>query len=107
VAEDLLQILFRQFIIYIGFFTFPLIGVLGLLSSLSEYAVDRFRLARVCADPHYLPERPGGFLLVFSLVVACGAFITYPNGALWIIFLPQFLPNNFQNCTVVGAINRL
>jgi hypothetical protein len=106
IAEDLLQILFRQFIVYIGFFAFPLIGLLGFLANLAEYFVDRYRLAQICQDPHYLPEKPGGFLLIFTLVVAGAAFITYPNGALWMLFLPQLLPSSLQNCTVVGAIYR-
>lgn len=107
IAEDLLQLMFRQFIIYIGFFAFPLMGLLGFLACVAEYAVDRYRLARVCRDPYYLPEKPGLFLLIFIQVAVGAAFITYPNGALWMLFLPNLLPPSLQNCSVTGAIHRL
>uniref|UniRef100_A0A6C0BMZ9 TMC domain-containing protein n=1 Tax=viral metagenome TaxID=1070528 RepID=A0A6C0BMZ9_9ZZZZ len=107
IAEDLLQILFRQFIIYIGFFVFPLIGLVGLLANLIEYPVDHYRLLRVCGTPQYLSEKPGLFLLIFNGVVVLSAFLTYPNGALWMLFVPHLLPSAFQNCSVVGAISRI
>lgn len=100
VSDHLLQLIYRQFIIYVGFIVFPLIGVLGLFAICLQYFVDKVQLLHLCQDTHYVREHPGIFLLGFSLFAAATATVAYPNGALWMLYLPHLLPLDLQNCTV-------
>lgn len=106
IANQLLGVVFRQFMVYIGLFVFPLMGVLGLVSSIIDYHADKFRLLHICRDPHFVTENPGYFLLAFMTLAGLCAMVTYPNGGLWMLFIPQYLPPSYQNCSIVGAINR-
>ena len=58
-AHQLLGVVFRQFIIYIGMFVFPLMGLLGFISSIIDYHADKTRLLKICQDPHYVQQKPG------------------------------------------------
>ena len=106
-SEQFLQVLYRQFILYIGILVFPLIGILGVVGNLVEYPLDRLQLLRLCKEPHYIIDTHGSFLLIFLLIVGIVAFLMYPNGAFWVLFLPDFLPAGARNCTMAGAISRL
>lgn len=101
VSDHLLQLIYRQFIIYIGFIIFPLIGILGLVAIILQFIIDRIELLRLCQDPQIIRDHIGNFLLAFCLISAMAAFVTYPNGALWMLFLPNLLPANFRNCTII------
>merc|ERR1711991_95060 len=106
-SEQFLSVLYRQFILYVGILVFPLIGLRGVVGNLIEYPIDRLQLLRLCQDPHYIIDTHGTFLLIFLLLVGVVAFLMYPNGAFWVLFLPQYLPTNFQNCSMTDAISRL
>lgn len=92
---------------YIGIIVFPLLSVIAFIGSFIQYGVSLARLNYVCEDTHIINEKPGLFLFAFSTVAAFAAFITYPNGALWVMFFPNYLPNGFVNCSMTGAIYRL
>lgn len=106
-SEQFLSVLYRQFILYLGVLVFPLMGVLGVIGNLIEYPIDRLHLLRLSKDPHFILDTHATFLMIFLLLVGLFAFLVYPNGALWILFLPRFLPAGFQNCSMTGAITRL
>lgn len=107
VSEDLLQIMYRQFIICIAILVFPLVGIFACLVNLLQYGIDKYRLLRICKDPQYIEEKLGLAMFIFIVINMIASTITYPNGALWILFLPKLLPDGFQNCTMAGVINRL
>lgn len=103
IAENLLLLSYRQFILYIGVLVFPLLGTMIFCVNLVQYLLDRARLMRICRDTHYIPETPVLFLMGFMLNAAITATFTYPNGAMWILFFPRLLPTGFQNCTMVAG----
>ena len=103
VSEHLLQLVYRQFILYIGFIIFPLIGLFGLISVCLQYGVDMIQLTKLTQDTHYIQQPIGVFLLLFSIVASTAALITYPNGALWMLFLSGKLPSSFNNCTILNV----
>jgi hypothetical protein len=53
-AEEYLELIYRQFIIYLAFAIVPLVPVLGLLANIVEYRVDKYRLLRICQQPRGL-----------------------------------------------------
>lgn len=101
-AEEYLQILYRQFLLYLGTPAFPLIGVLGFLANLVEYPLDKFRMLRVCQEPKRIDDPMRGFLTVFFFIVGIAAALTYPNGPIWLLYRPTLTPVNYQVCQVFG-----
>lgn len=105
IAEQLLLVLYRQFIINIAVIVVPPIGILGVIATIVQYIMDKYKMIRVCqAPPHYIEEKPGIFLFMVGWLVSAATFLTYPNGTLWMLFIPQYLPNGYQNCSITGAI---
>lgn len=102
IAENLLVLSYRQFLLYMGVLMFPLLAALVVVIGTIQYWVDRIRLLRICRETHFIPERPGFFLLLFLWLIAVAALLSYPNGALWILMAPASLPSSFQNCTIAG-----
>ena len=84
-----------------------MVGVIGCFVSILQYCIDKYRMLRICRDPQYIEEKLGLVIFVFIVINMIAATITYPNGALWILFLPKMLPQGFQNCTMVGVIDNL
>lgn len=107
IAQGLLLLMYRQFLIYIAFMVAPAIGVLAIVALMVQYPLDKLKLLRLTEGTHYIQEQPGIFILIFSGIIALASFFTYPNGALWILYAPRYLPSGFQNCTIVGAISRI
>lgn len=100
ISQELLQTMYRQFIVCIGFIVFPLIGSFAFIISLLQYPVDKIKLIYVCKDPQYIQEFLGPFLLIYSAVIATAVLLTFPNGILWMQFVPSILPMGYQNCTM-------
>lgn len=83
VAEEYLELLYRQFVIYIGMLTFPLITFVGLITNIVEYPLDKYRMLRICQRPKRLSKALTPFIVVFMVISALAGFLSYPNGALW------------------------
>ncbi|KAH3756469.1 DUF590 family protein [Pelomyxa schiedti] len=76
-AEEYLEILYRQFVIYLGMPFFPLITLLALLANVIEVGIDRLRLTKICKKPPALSgsmKKQLIFYMFVSAVLACGAF---------------------------------
>lgn len=99
IAEHLLQIIYKQYIVFIGSLVFPFIGFINALCLLLQYQIDKIQLYRICEDPQYVNERYGIFTMVFIIITAVLAFFTFPNGAFWLLFIPKMLPSGYTNCT--------
>lgn len=104
-AEELLIICHRQFILYIGVLVFPLLSILVVIGNIIQYPIDVIRLRYICEDSHIIEEQPGLFLFMFITLASVAALLTYPNGALWVLFLPHNLPIGFHNCSIYTFAN--
>lgn len=107
IAQELLQVMYRQFLLYIGFLMFPMLGVVCAAMTAAQYHIDRYKLRHICENPHYLNQTLGKFMLGYCSLIFAVATLSYPNGFLWIVFVPGALPSGYQNCSMTGAISRL
>jgi len=82
-SEEYFEIIYRQFIMYMGISVFPMISVITLLTNILELFVDRYRLIRVCAKPKGMV--PGGRrrLFVQLMFAALCGLVAFPCGAIW------------------------
>lgn len=84
-AEEYARVLFKQLLITLSSFLFPLAPLLGLLGCFLEHVSARFRITRLCSTP-----RPSAsdFTRMIQIVCTCNAVfscICYPGGMLWIV----------------------
>jgi hypothetical protein len=107
ISEEILQVVYRHFILYLGLMIAPIIGLLGIIVNGIQFYIDRYRIFRVCKKPQYISTKLGTVMLMFVIINVLAVTITYPNGYLWLLFVPDSLPSGFQNCTIVGAIHNL
>eukprot|EP00736_Rhodelphis_marinus_P009286 Rmarinus@m.16535 len=84
-SEEYLEILYRQFIIYLGSLVVPYLPVLGAFTTSLELLIDRYRLLRLCRKPHRVRSSMKYFLRFFLLLTGLAALLSYPNGAVWIL----------------------
>jgi hypothetical protein len=84
VAEEYLELLYRQFVLYIGMLTLPLITLVALVTNLVEYPLDKLRMLRICQRPKRLNSRLTGFIVIFMCCSALAGFLSYPFGGLWL-----------------------
>lgn len=85
VAEEYLEVMYRQFIIYLAFPIFPLVAALGLVCNVVEYRVDKYRLLRICQHPRGLQGSMRNFLTFFLFCTAAVALASPPYGASWVM----------------------
>jgi len=83
VAEEYLELLYRQFVLYMGMLTLPLLTFVALITNIVEYPLDKFRMLRMCQRPKRLNSSLTGFIVVFMVITAAAGFFSYPHGALW------------------------
>jgi hypothetical protein len=57
---------------------FPLMPVLCVVSNILEYWVDKFRMVKLCQKPKRLDLSMKTFLVIWLLVVALAAVVSYP-----------------------------
>eukprot|EP00741_Cyanophora_paradoxa_P004624 tig00000821_g4488.t1 len=76
VAEDYLELIYRQYLIYVGSGVFPLLPAVGLITNALEYFIDRYRLTRQCRPPVLRGSLKS--LLLFSLTLAALAAALSP-----------------------------
>eukprot|EP01138_Halocafeteria_seosinensis_P001718 gb/GECG01001761.1/.p1 GENE.gb/GECG01001761.1/~~gb/GECG01001761.1/.p1 ORF type:complete len:518 (+),score=66.24 gb/GECG01001761.1/:1-1554(+) len=84
-TEEFTEVLYRQFIIYLGTTVFPLIPVMGVVSYIVEYWIDKYRLIYLCRKQLNKPS-PVRARLLFGLhiFVAVAALFSFPNGTVWL-----------------------
>ncbi|KAH3744748.1 DUF590 family protein [Pelomyxa schiedti] len=85
VAEEYLELLYRQFVIYLGFPFVPMISAMGLIINLFELLVDRFRLVKICKKPPVLHGSMKKQLVFYLFLTAGATAACFPNGGGWII----------------------
>lgn len=85
IAEEYLELMYRQYALYLGVPIFPFAALFAAFSNFFTYAVNKYLLLRVCRTP---PRLRGSMknLLVFSLFVTCIVAVgIYPFGVAWIL----------------------
>jgi len=85
VAEEYLEVLYRQFIVYLAFSIFPVVAVFGIVCNIVEYKVDKYILLRICQHPRGLQGSMKNFLTFFLLTTAGVALVSPPFGAAWVL----------------------
>ena len=94
--EEFTEVLYRQFLIYLGTAVFPLLPVLGVASYFLEYWVDKYRLIYLCRK-EMSKARPVRARLLFALhiLAALAALFSFPNGMVY-LFAGIDIRNNCQ-----------
>ncbi|KAF2077137.1 hypothetical protein CYY_001584 [Polysphondylium violaceum] len=84
-ADEYIEILYRQFIVYLGLPIFPIVTLFGIVCNFVEYYVDRFRLFKICKRPHRLQGSMKKFLSFYLLIISVVCVVTYPYGSGWVL----------------------
>lgn len=96
IVEEYIDMIYRQFVLYLAGIIIPMIYVLGFVVGIIEYYfINRIRIIYVY---HVVPSNSNiSWLIVFALfIVGTLSIFVFPNGILWIILK---MPNSrFTNC---------
>jgi hypothetical protein len=106
-AEEYLELLYRQYIVYLGFPFVPVLPFVGIICLLVEYArwlcafkfilcfltlphlfrypIDKWRLLRLSKTPPPLRGSMHLFLVFFLFVCAICSLVLFPYGAGWVM----------------------
>lgn len=98
VAEEMLQIFYRQYIVQLCSFVSPWAGIVSLVSSLLEICIDSLRFKYVCDNSMQMVGDLRWTISLLFLFLAFCSFISYPNGFLWMVILPETLPFSYRSC---------
>eukprot|EP01138_Halocafeteria_seosinensis_P016352 gb/GECG01016683.1/.p1 GENE.gb/GECG01016683.1/~~gb/GECG01016683.1/.p1 ORF type:complete len:517 (+),score=62.36 gb/GECG01016683.1/:1-1551(+) len=83
--DEFTEVLYRQFIIYLGTIVFPLLPLLGVASYILEYWVDKYRLIylsqKQLSRPHPVRAK---LLFFFHIFAAAAALFSFPNGLVFL-----------------------
>eukprot|EP01112_Ceratiomyxa_fruticulosa_P019690 TRINITY_DN64_c0_g1_i1.p1 TRINITY_DN64_c0_g1~~TRINITY_DN64_c0_g1_i1.p1 ORF type:complete len:507 (-),score=82.41 TRINITY_DN64_c0_g1_i1:106-1626(-) len=103
-ADEYLEVLYRQFILYLGMPLFPLITLLGLICNILEYRLDKYRLLRICQHPRGMQASMKRFLVFFLFSTALVALVCYPFGTVWLLTGGAY--KNCRNQLFSGVYNQ-
>jgi hypothetical protein len=85
VSDELVSVLYRQYLVLLGASVFPLITLLGLVAFAIEYAMDRVKLVTLCRKSLQQADALDLRLIVgCSLAVTLLSVVVYPQGLLFI-----------------------
>ncbi|KAM9973689.1 hypothetical protein ACTFIW_010806 [Dictyostelium discoideum] len=99
ISEEYLEILYRQFIVYLGLPIYPIVALFGVVCNIVEYYVDRFRLIRICKKPHRMQGSMKKFLSFYLLFISLISVASYPYGSGWVLIQIGFKTGNLNtNC---------
>eukprot|EP01119_Soliformovum_irregulare_P018638 TRINITY_DN5760_c0_g1_i6.p1 TRINITY_DN5760_c0_g1~~TRINITY_DN5760_c0_g1_i6.p1 ORF type:complete len:475 (+),score=127.46 TRINITY_DN5760_c0_g1_i6:1444-2868(+) len=85
VAEEYLEVFYRQFLIYFGTAVFPMMPLLGLVTNIIEYPLDKFRMLRMCQRPKRIDLSMKRLILIWMFVTAAAALVVWPQGAAYVL----------------------
>jgi len=85
VAQEYLEVFYRQFVIYMGMLVVPIVPIIGILANIIEFQVDKYRMLRLCQPPKRLDLSMKRFLLFWLIMSAFLAFISWPQAGLWVL----------------------
>ncbi|KAG2386685.1 hypothetical protein C9374_002429 [Naegleria lovaniensis] len=85
VSEEYLELIYRQYIIYNGFVSFPLITLIGFVASLFELYMDKFRLIKLSSKPPLTTGSVKSVVAGFLILASVLAIINWGGGNLYIL----------------------
>ncbi|KAI9140300.1 hypothetical protein BKA69DRAFT_1081291 [Paraphysoderma sedebokerense] len=71
-ATEYVEILYRQYLLYLGSAWFPIISGFGFLLTLVEYPLDKFRMLRICQNPPFQNKTMRNYII--SVLYVCALF---------------------------------
>jgi len=101
IAQEYLEIFYRQFIIYLGMTVFPALAILGFIANILEYPLDRIRMLRICQRPKRIDLSMKRFLLFWLILIAVAATFAPPQGAFWVMWVSRDFRPIFNCCQVL------
>lgn len=101
IAVNYLDLLYRQFVIYLGTPFVPFLPLLGIFINLIQIPVDKWRLLKWCETPPHLSGSMKHFLVFFLLISALVSIAVFPYGTGWV--LSGYTLKNSCPATVFGA----
>ncbi|KAJ4457987.1 putative DUF590 family protein [Paratrimastix pyriformis] len=95
-AEEHLDVLYRQFILFLAGTIVPMVYFLGFVGAIIGYYLDKLRVIRLCSvkPMHTSPHK---LLLWVLILTALAAVFIFPNGILWILL--KWPESRFTQCT--------
>lgn len=85
VSTEFLELLYRQFVAYIGSVSMPMITFLVLIANIVEYLLDKLFFTKVSQKPKRLDNAMTTYVTVFLVISALAALLSYPTGALFVL----------------------
>mmetsp|Transcript_47555 Transcript_47555/g.116536 ORF Transcript_47555/g.116536 Transcript_47555/m.116536 type:complete len:654 (+) Transcript_47555:52-2013(+) len=85
IAEEFLELFYRQYVIYLGMSLFPLMPLFGAAVNFIEYPLDKFRMTKVCQKPKRLDITMKSFLAILLTITAVLALAMPPIGTGWVL----------------------
>mmetsp|Transcript_6490 Transcript_6490/g.9986 ORF Transcript_6490/g.9986 Transcript_6490/m.9986 type:complete len:118 (-) Transcript_6490:378-731(-) len=79
------ELVYRQFLLGLGFLVMPMIVVFGFAANVIEYWLDKYRMLRMCHKPQTTASTYRGVLAFYFFLSALFIFLSYPNGAVFIL----------------------
>jgi len=95
VAEEYLDLLYRQFIIYMAIPIFPAVTFVALVANFLDYPLDKLKLLRISKTPPHLSGSMRSYVVFFMTVTAVLSIIIFPQGYLWVLIKVVY---NDKNC---------
>jgi len=86
VAQEHVGLLYRQFLILLGTFVFPLLTLFAVFANLLDLYFDKLRLVKYCKRP-LRQERPlsSKTVLTYHMLIVLLCVLMPPNGLIWIL----------------------
>jgi len=86
VTEQYIEVLYRQFLIYVGFTIVPILPLIGLIGNEIKYFFDKFHLTKMSKRPHNRLEGSNrGVIVFFLLLLSFFALAMFPIGQVWVL----------------------
>lgn len=102
VASENFELLYRQYVMYLGMSVFPLIVPFTILTFIIEYFLDKKRLIKYVDDEKKMSGDDPRRLSVLLFVMAAIAFVMWPDGCLFTVFGNKFDTEYICKCSVFG-----
>lgn len=84
-SDEYVAVCYRQYIVGLGFVTFPMIAALALVGNVLEYWLDKLRMLRISQKPKRTNNTFRTVLVAFFFVIGLAVAFGYPNGMVWVL----------------------
>lgn len=105
VASENFELLYRQYVMYLGMSVFPLIVPFTIITFIIEYFLDKKRLIKYVDDEKKISGDDPRRLSALLFVMALFAFVMWPDGCLFTVFGNKFDTEYICECSVFGYCN--